>query len=92
MFKSEVVKDNGLNPLFSLNSDFKIFSPEQAFIKFEVFDKDVMSSELLGRFAVPFNCIRPGYRVVPLLDHNLNSIKHCYLFVKVHIVRLNQES
>lgn len=51
-----------------------------------------MTSEMLGRYAVPFECIRPGYRVVPLLDHTLNLIRHCYLFVKVHVVRLNIES
>ena len=87
--KSEVVKDNGLNPIFKLHCSFKIFCPNKAFVLFDVFDKDLVSSETLGRFAIPFPCIRSGYRVIPLLDHNLNTIKHCYLFAKIHVVKLN---
>jgi len=86
--RSNVVKDNGFNPIFNFIVDITIACPELAFIVVKVFDKDVMQDDRLGINILSVLALRPGYRVLPLLDSSLNHIDNCYLFVHLQIIEL----
>lgn len=84
-FKSKVFPNNGFNPIFDLQTEFKIFCPESVFIIFKVFYQKLAMDQKIGWNAVPFNCMRPGYRMVPLLNSKLNLIKFSCLLCNVVI-------
>lgn len=87
VFKSIMVKNNGFNPVFELQCTFKVSCPELCVIVFKVFDQEggLQKDTKLGWYAIPFHCIREGYRVVPLLNSNLNQIEFSYLFCSINI-------
>lgn len=86
-FKSITVKNNGFNPIFNLECDFKIYCPDLCLIVFKVFDEESgLKKDLkLGWYAIPFTCIREGYRIIPLLNSNLKPIEFSYLFCYISI-------
>ena len=49
---------------------FGICCPDLAMLIFKVIDKETVHDNLLSWYAIPVNCMRPGYRVVPLRDLN----------------------
>ncbi len=64
---------------------FKLYCPDHTIFIFEIFDKDMVVDELLARYAIPFNCIRNGYRIIPLMNSKLEIIDFSYLFVNITI-------
>lgn len=42
----------------------------------------------MGWYTLPCDCIRPGYRVVPLKDHKFNTIKNSYLMCKIGLDKI----
>eukprot|EP01017_Pseudomicrothorax_dubius_P031520 TRINITY_DN4039_c0_g2_i1.p1 TRINITY_DN4039_c0_g2~~TRINITY_DN4039_c0_g2_i1.p1 ORF type:complete len:771 (+),score=146.87 TRINITY_DN4039_c0_g2_i1:282-2594(+) len=91
-FLSKEIKNNGFNPIWNEKTVFLVHSPEFLFLKFEIYNKDVLNDEKLGWYAIPFNCIRPGYRSVPLLSDKLNPIKFSYLLVHIKISDIEEGS
>ena len=86
VFKSNVVMNNGFNPKFDLQCHFKLCCPEMAMVVFKVFDQELAVKDMkIGWNAVPFECIRPGFRMIPLLNSNLNQIEFSFLLCKVEI-------
>jgi len=90
-FKSIMVKNNGFNPIFDLQCTFKISCPELCVIGFKVFDQEggLKKDMRLGWYAIPFPCIREGYRIIPLLNSNLKTIEFSCLFSYISIKELN---
>lgn len=86
-FKSITVKNNGFNPIFNLECDFKIYCPDLCLIVFKVFDEEgsLQKDMKLGWYSIPFNCMREGYRIIPLLNSHLNIIEFSYLFCHISI-------
>lgn len=87
IYKTNVIKDNGFNPIFELECQFKIACPELAFLIFQVFSEDqgLIKHKRLGWYSIPFTCIRQGYRLVPLYNDSLNIIEYSCLLCKVEI-------
>lgn len=86
VFKSKVVYNNGFNPRFDLQCQFKLACPENAFVIFKVFDEEIGIRDLkIGWNAVPYGCLRPGYRILPLMNSKLNTIMFSCLFCKVEL-------
>ena len=84
VFRSIVVQNNGFNPLFRLNCQFKLSCPELAFIIFKVFDQEItMTDRAIGWNAIPFGCMRAGFRLLPLLNSNLDEIEFAGLLCHV---------
>lgn len=87
IYKTNVIKDNGFNPVFELECQFKIACPELAFLIFQVFSEDqgLIKHKRLGWYSIPFTCIRQGYRLVPLYNDSLNIIEYSCLLCKIEI-------
>lgn len=52
---------------------------------FTVKDKFDFLNEFLGHYALNFNCIREGYRVVPLKNKLNKYIENSFILVKIEI-------
>lgn len=87
IYRTKTVLNNGFNPIFDDNvlCEFSICQPELTVVYFQVWDQghELEESRLLGWYAVPVNCIRGGFRVVPLRDLYLAIIDKSVLFCKV---------
>uniref|UniRef100_A0A914ZBU7 Phosphoinositide phospholipase C n=1 Tax=Panagrolaimus superbus TaxID=310955 RepID=A0A914ZBU7_9BILA len=72
-FRTTSVSSNGLNPIWKQTFTFKIICPEVALLKFYVEDGDFMgakSDPFIGQAVFPVDCLRGGYRSVPLLNQS----------------------
>uniref|UniRef100_A0A1W7REV2 1-phosphatidylinositol 4,5-bisphosphate phosphodiesterase gamma n=1 Tax=Agkistrodon contortrix contortrix TaxID=8713 RepID=A0A1W7REV2_AGKCO len=68
-FKTTVVNDNGLNPVWALQEQvkFEIYDPNIAFLRFVVYEEDMFSDpNFLAHATFPIKGVKPGYRSVPL--------------------------
>jgi len=82
--KTKVVKNNGFNPHWNAEFKFPLTCPDLAILYFNVVDADVISSDdFIGQYAIPINCIREGFRAVPLKDARGNVYEKATLFVQV---------
>lgn len=59
--------------------------PELALLRFVVLDDDYIGDDFIGQYTVPFECLQPGYRSVPLLGMAGDQLPHSSLFVHVAI-------
>lgn len=59
--------------------------PELALLRFVVLDDDYIGDDFIGQYTVPFECLQPGYRSVPLLGMAGDLLPHSSLFVHVAI-------
>ncbi|XP_053305358.1 1-phosphatidylinositol 4,5-bisphosphate phosphodiesterase gamma-2 [Spea bombifrons] len=95
-FKTIVVDDNGLNPVWPIiqQAVFEIHEPNLAFLRFAVYEEDMFSDpNFLAQYTVPIKGIRTGYRSVPLKNGYSEGIELSSLLVHCHIEknRGNQE-
>jgi len=81
-FESELIKDNLLNPRVDLDQCFNVFHEELDMLMFEITDKD--GSEVYAYYSIPVDCVRTGYRTVPLKDNDYGRNTVSELFVKVY--------
>jgi hypothetical protein len=84
------VDNNGLNPQWGQTFVFHVSAPDFAFMKFEVYDKDMVASKLISWYAIALACIRPGYRIIPLLSRKLIKIPYSYVLVKISVEDLGR--
>eukprot|EP01017_Pseudomicrothorax_dubius_P050629 TRINITY_DN9620_c0_g1_i2.p1 TRINITY_DN9620_c0_g1~~TRINITY_DN9620_c0_g1_i2.p1 ORF type:complete len:346 (-),score=86.03 TRINITY_DN9620_c0_g1_i2:19-999(-) len=84
--ETKLIEDNGFNPIWNDSFEFQIHGPDFAILKFEVFDKDRFGSTRIGWYAVPFNVIRDGYRIVQLLNSQLDPIPFSVLLVHISTI------
>lgn len=89
IYRTMVVSNNGYNPIFEdkISCEFVIHQPELSVLYFQVWDhvSELEESKFLGWYGVPVNCIRGGFRIVPLRDLDLSIIDKSLLFCKVEI-------
>ena len=91
-FRSNTIENNGFHPKFGLKCQFKMSCPALAMIVFKVFDQEVATKDMrIGWNAIPFGCMRSGFRLVPLLNSNLEIIEFSYLLVKIQFYNVVDE-
>lgn len=82
--KTKVVQNNGFNPQFGDVFTFDVYCPELAILVFQVWDQDNMSNEKVGTYAIPVDCMRTGYRIVPLKNEvDFKFIDFSYVFCHI---------
>ena len=75
--------DNTFHMIFEKTSiNFSFIFPEIAFIVFSVYKKSI-SSKPIAFYSIPVECIREGYRRVPLMDFYFSIIPGSYLFCQI---------
>mmetsp|Transcript_30638 Transcript_30638/g.70142 ORF Transcript_30638/g.70142 Transcript_30638/m.70142 type:complete len:845 (-) Transcript_30638:341-2875(-) len=96
-FKTQSVLNNGLNPVWNNEiMEFVISNPEIAVILFGVWDNGGniavygdLKSHMIGFSAIPFSCLREGYRSVALYDkNNTRDGTFCVASVVVQISKI----
>ncbi|XP_024114362.1 inactive phospholipase C-like protein 2 [Oryzias melastigma] len=83
--RTKTVNQNGDNPLFDESFEFQINLPELAMVRFVVLDDDYIGDEFIGQYTIPFECLQPGFRHVPLQSLTGEVLPHSFLFVHVAI-------
>lgn len=76
--KTTVIKNNGYNPCWNQEFKFPLVASCTAAICFEIIDAD--SKWRIAHYALMIECIRGGFRTVPLLDDFENEIPNSNLF------------
>jgi len=70
---TKIVTKNGINPVWKDDgASFHIASPSVAVILFSVWDRDPLNHKdyFIAASAIPFSCLRQGFRSVSLFDAN----------------------
>lgn len=83
--RTKTVSQNGDNPIFDESFEFQINLPELAVLRFVVLDDDFIGDEFIGQYTIPFECLQPGYRHVPLQSLTGEFLPNTTLFVHVAI-------
>ncbi|XP_028835759.1 inactive phospholipase C-like protein 2 isoform X2 [Denticeps clupeoides] len=83
--RTKTVHQNGDNPLFDESFEFQINLPELAMVRFVVLDDDYIGDEFIGQYTIPFECLQPGFRHIPLQSLTGETLPHAWLFVHVAI-------
>lgn len=83
--RTKTVHQNGDNPIFDESFEFQINLPELTMVRFVVLDDDYIGDEFIGQYTIPFECLQPGYRHVPLQSLTGDVLAHTSLFVHVAI-------
>ncbi|XP_043922907.1 inactive phospholipase C-like protein 2 [Protopterus annectens] len=83
--RTKTVKQNGDNPIFDESFEFQVNLPELAMVRFVVLDDDYIGDEFIGQYTIPFECLQPGYRHVPLQSLSGEVLPYATLFVHVAI-------
>ncbi|XP_048385291.1 1-phosphatidylinositol 4,5-bisphosphate phosphodiesterase gamma-1-like isoform X3 [Stegostoma tigrinum] len=92
-YKTEVVADNGLNPVWLFKQFvFDINNPEFVFLKFIVYDEDMFSDpNFLAQATYPVKSLKTGYRSVPLKNSYSEELELASLLVHIEIVNAKEE-
>uniref|UniRef100_A0A674JCH7 Phosphoinositide phospholipase C n=1 Tax=Terrapene triunguis TaxID=2587831 RepID=A0A674JCH7_9SAUR len=85
--KTEIVADNGLNPLWPQKPfNFQVSNPDFAFLRFVVYEEDMFSDEnFLAQATFPVKGLKTGYRAVPLKNNYSENLELASLLVKIEI-------
>ncbi|XP_073486299.1 inactive phospholipase C-like protein 2 [Aquarana catesbeiana] len=83
--RTKTVHQNGDNPIFDESFEFQVNLPELTMVRFVVLDDDYIGDEFIGQYTIPFECLQPGYRHVPLQSLTGDVLLHASLFVHVAI-------
>ena len=83
--RTKTVQQNSDNPIFDETFEFQVNLPELAMIRFVVLDDDYIGDEFIGQYTIPFECLQPGYRHVPLRSFVGDIMEHVTLFVHIAI-------
>ncbi|MBN3314352.1 PLCL2 protein, partial [Atractosteus spatula] len=83
--RTKTVNQNGDNPIFDESFEFQINLPELAMVRFVVLDDDYIGDEFIGQYTIPFECLQPGFRHIPLQSLTGEVLPHAWLFVHVAI-------
>eukprot|EP01105_Mastigella_eilhardi_P004772 TRINITY_DN1640_c0_g1_i6.p1 TRINITY_DN1640_c0_g1~~TRINITY_DN1640_c0_g1_i6.p1 ORF type:complete len:708 (+),score=157.51 TRINITY_DN1640_c0_g1_i6:1394-3517(+) len=77
-FTTHAIKSNGFNPGWNEKAAFRMAHHEEAVLLVQVCCK----ASTLAHYALPVSCIRPGYRIVPLLDTHEREVPLSTLFCR----------
>ncbi|XP_043916576.1 inactive phospholipase C-like protein 1 [Protopterus annectens] len=83
--RTKTVPQNGDNPIFDESFEFQVNLPELAQVRFVVLDDDYIGDEFIGQYTIPYECLQPGYRHVPLLTFVGEPIENSTLFVHIAV-------
>uniref|UniRef100_A0A8B9VSC9 Phosphoinositide phospholipase C n=1 Tax=Anas zonorhyncha TaxID=75864 RepID=A0A8B9VSC9_9AVES len=83
--RTKTALQSGDNPVFDESLEFQINLPELAVLRFVVLDDDYIGDEFIAQYTIPFECLQPGYRHVPLQSLAGEPLPHATLFVHVAI-------
>nr|XP_032834828.1 1-phosphatidylinositol 4,5-bisphosphate phosphodiesterase gamma-1-like [Petromyzon marinus] len=93
-YKTEVVPDNGLNPVWSVKSPglvFDIQSPRLAFLRFVVYEEDMFSDpNFLAQATFPVRGLKSGFRSVPLKSSYSEDLELASLLVHISITNVKE--
>eukprot|EP00993_Chasmostoma_nieuportense_P001867 NODE_270_length_2529_cov_78.808493_g251_i0.p1 GENE.NODE_270_length_2529_cov_78.808493_g251_i0~~NODE_270_length_2529_cov_78.808493_g251_i0.p1 ORF type:complete len:787 (-),score=210.45 NODE_270_length_2529_cov_78.808493_g251_i0:102-2462(-) len=67
-FRTNVVEENGFNPIWNKEFQFPIHAFELAILTLRVVDKDPAMDEEIAEASIPIESLRTGYHCVPLND------------------------
>ena len=74
-------QENTFHPIFdNMSLSFNFIFPELAHLVFIVYKKN---SKAVAFYSIPVDCIREGYRRVPLWDFSFHEIAGSFLFCKI---------
>jgi len=83
-FKTKVIKNNGFNPIWKTDFKFAVHNMDLALVTFIVSDADLISSDdLIAQYSLPLNCLREGYRFVPLKEKHGKTLEKASLLIYV---------
>ncbi|KAF7987870.1 hypothetical protein HCN44_003733 [Aphidius gifuensis] len=86
---TKTIYDNGLNPMWNKTCEFDILNPNFALIRFLVQDEDSFGDcNFLGQATYPIQCLRSGYRCVPLKNQYSENLELATLLVYIKITRI----
>ncbi|KAJ1374931.1 hypothetical protein KIN20_038138 [Parelaphostrongylus tenuis] len=83
--RTKTVKNDGHNPSFDESFQFQVSIPELALVRFLVLDDEFIGDDFIGQYTIPFECLQPGFRHVPLLNNKGDPLPNATLFVHVAI-------
>lgn len=83
--RTKTVQQNSDNPIFDETFEFQVNLPELTMVRFVVLDDDYIGDEFIGQYTIPFECLQPGYRHVPLRSFVGDVMEHVTLFVHIAI-------
>ncbi|XP_033911421.3 inactive phospholipase C-like protein 2 isoform X3 [Acipenser ruthenus] len=83
--RTKTATQNGDNPIFDETFEFQINLPELAALRFVVLDDDYIGDEFIAQYTIPFECLQPGYRHVPLQSLTGEFLANTTLFVHIAI-------
>merc|ERR1711916_284195 len=92
VFRTEVMDNNGFNPVWNEEFEFGVHYPDVSILYFVVSDSDELSSdEMLAYYALPLSMVRKGYRSVPLFHPKTHALlPHASLFVHISYGRSDE--
>ncbi|KAI6175418.1 Phosphoinositide phospholipase C [Aphelenchoides bicaudatus] len=65
--RTRAIRNNGFNPVWNEQFEYRIYCPEVAILRFVVKDFDSTSSnDFIGEFSIPVDSIRAGYSLIRL--------------------------
>uniref|UniRef100_A0A7I4YAT9 Phosphoinositide phospholipase C n=2 Tax=Haemonchus contortus TaxID=6289 RepID=A0A7I4YAT9_HAECO len=83
--RTKTVRNDGHNPSFDESFQFQVSVPELALVRFLVLDDDFIGDDFIGQYTIPFECLQPGFRHVPLLNSEGDPLPNATLFVHVAV-------
>uniref|UniRef100_A0A1I8EYS0 Phosphoinositide phospholipase C n=1 Tax=Wuchereria bancrofti TaxID=6293 RepID=A0A1I8EYS0_WUCBA len=86
---------NGLNPVWNEKFMFKVYCPEIALLRLYVEDGDFMGPKMdpfIGQAVYPLDCIRTGFRSVPLRNQYSEELELSSLLVYLDMRRRSNEA
>ncbi|KAL5466720.1 hypothetical protein EMCRGX_G030868 [Ephydatia muelleri] len=85
-YRTSTCKENGFNPVWNEGCDFDINNPSLALLRFTVLDEDAFGdANFLGQAVFPVQCLRTGYRSVPLKNAFSEELELCSLLVHLEM-------
>ncbi|XP_060693973.1 1-phosphatidylinositol 4,5-bisphosphate phosphodiesterase gamma-2 [Hemiscyllium ocellatum] len=94
-FKTVVINDNGLNPVWcgaeDASEEFVIQDPSLAFLRLVVYEEDMFSDpNFLAHATFPVKGIKTGYRSVPLKNGYNEDIELAALLIQCEVNQLGE--
>ncbi|KAG7323805.1 hypothetical protein KOW79_013507 [Hemibagrus wyckioides] len=92
--KTDSEADNGLNPTWPRKPfRFTVYNPTFTFLRFVVYEIDMFNDQnFLAQATFPINCLKTGYRAVPLKNSYNEDLELASLLVHLDISRGRHEN
>ncbi|TPX06927.1 uncharacterized protein E0L32_011151 [Thyridium curvatum] len=88
-FRTQIVRENGFNPIFQRNFVFNITTkyPDLIFVRWSVklAENGAYSINTLGTYTAKLSSLKQGYRTIPLLDNNADQYLFSTLFCRIKV-------